>query len=499
LGAALFGGGLLLSRPAPSRPLRRACWYWRHPFRLSAQEQRDLRRCGFERLYVHAATLLPRGSELGLTGRQQWGEPPSCEVHAVFRVHPAANEALLAPGGAERVAARVREAGLPPWIRGVQLDADIPTRRLAAYAGFLRKLRPLLSPGTVLGVTALPDWLRSGDYGALCNAVDEVFPQFYGNRPPEPGKPPPPLWETRGMLAGVRESARGRARIWVGLPAYGRCLVSDGEGRPLGVRHDLLPERFCDDPGWEIAGARTRGEASFGGAGETAVEDQAAFRCPQAALAGPMELGAGSTLVFQWPRAGGLRAAVTEIQRLSVGGVEGVCFFRWPGPGEPLAMEPGTLALAGARSAAGRRKGSEPSLRLSLARHGETVRVTLLSRGSDPPLLGDGVTVEVFPAAGHLSSEGPAAWICGDRPSSPARADRAVLTRPFLRPGRAWEVCRVSRPQGRVAARVRWRDAGGIRREESLREGETAAEEAKRESVAVPAESAAVLTGEGRR
>ena len=32
-----------------------------------------------------------------------------------------------------------------------------------------------------------PDWLRSREYGALCGAVDEIAPQFYGNEWPRPG------------------------------------------------------------------------------------------------------------------------------------------------------------------------------------------------------------------------------------------------------------------------------------------------------------------------
>ena len=64
--AALAWSIRLLPGPAGSphqHPLRFACWYWHRPFRLTRDEQRQLRRAHMARLYVYAGTLAARGSE----------------------------------------------------------------------------------------------------------------------------------------------------------------------------------------------------------------------------------------------------------------------------------------------------------------------------------------------------------------------------------------------------------------------------------------------------
>ena len=326
-GAAVWGVTRLHAGTPP--PFQRAWWYWHHPFRLSQGEVAALRTAQCRRLYVHAGTLEPRAGKLTLTSRQRWESPSPCALYAVVRVHPGSHPLLLRPEGPDTVAALLQNARLPAAVRGVQLDADIPTAQLGAYAAALDRLRSRLPQSWTLSVTALPDWLRSRDYPRLCAAVDEIAPQFYGNQWPEAGKKPPPLWETDDLLAQVQRSAAGRARVWVGLPAYGRCLVLDPRGRPIGVRHDLSPEPLLTDSAWSVAAAESRGDA-------VPVEDTLALRSERDTLAGPMAVAAGSSLWFQWPRAEALESVTRGIEALRLPGVAGACYFRWPAPGEPL-------------------------------------------------------------------------------------------------------------------------------------------------------------------
>src|SRR5687767_12484932 len=102
----------MAARPARSpHPLRTACWYWHHPFRLDAGDRHALEAARVSRLYVHAGTLALGDGALRLTSRQRWEASPACDVHAVLRVHPEANAALLEAGGAARAADLLREAG----------------------------------------------------------------------------------------------------------------------------------------------------------------------------------------------------------------------------------------------------------------------------------------------------------------------------------------------------------------------------------------------------
>ncbi|MCC2670782.1 MAG: hypothetical protein K0Q72_3253, partial [Armatimonadetes bacterium] len=385
--AATWGLGTRLSAGSPP-PFQRAWWYWHHPFRLSAAEVGQLRTAGCSRLYVHAGTLEPQAGRLTLTSRQQWLTPAPGELFAVLRVHPAAHRLLLGEGGPDALVDLLYSARLPESVRAVQLDADIPTAQLRAYAATLRRVRQRLPDGWELSITALPDWLRSQEYSRLCESVDEIAPQFYGNRWPEAGKRPPALWEAESLLSQVRRSAAGRARVWVGLPSYGRCIVLEPRGRPIGVRHDLAPEPLLDDADWSTIAAEARGGA--------VTEDTLALRAEAEALAGPLTVAAGSALWFQWPRLDALERVTGEIEALRLPRVAGACYFRWPAPGEPLApRQPYVSPSTGV------------SLQVTAERSGRSVLVRVVNRGTDAPLPSAGVRLEVQTGGAEVVSNSP--------------------------------------------------------------------------------------------
>lgn len=427
---------------------RRAWWYWHHPFRLSAEELKTLQAARCDRLYVHAGNLVLDGGALALTGRQRFEAAAPCELYAVVRVQPRTHDRVLGPGGADSVADLLRNASLPEVVRGLQLDADIPTAQLPAYARFLAELRVRLPHGWALSITALPDWLRSRDYPRLCSAVDEIAPQFYGNRWPTAGKPPPPLWETDGLLEQVRRSASGSAQVWVGLPSYGRCVVLDPSGCPIGVRHDVDPMPLLDEVDWRVRVSTSHG-ASPTVDRRRPLEDTLALHADRDAEAGPLGAEAGSTLWFQWPRVGALQEFSRAIEALREPRVAGVCFFRWPAPGEPLAVTPRSV---------------EPSmagLAVTTTRRGREVLVTVMNHGVDAPLLTDGVRVEIETAGAEVQAASDIEYRLGETPCSPLRADRAVLSRAVLRPGASWEVCRLRDAEDPVPIRASWRDGEG--------------------------------------
>lgn len=425
----LGAGALAVRRPAAQAPLRTAFWYWHHPFRLSPEEQKRLKTLGVERLYVHAGTLSLRGGKLVAESMQEWKSKPAPELHAVVRVHPDANSRFL-QASAEEVRSLLAGLRLPANVQGVQWDADIPTRRLPEYAAFLGRCRPALPPGAILGATALPDWLGSRDYPTLCRSLDEISPQFYGNHWPLPGKKPPPLWETAGFQRQLARAASGGIPVWAGLPSYGRVWVLDRHGRALGLRHDLDPQPLLNDATWTAQPVETRRDASGGGE-PVPVEDELRLVCRESSSAGPIAAPVGTTLHFQWPRVDALQASVTALRHGRPAGVAGVCYFRWPAPGEPLSLPLST---------------TEPQVRVT--RQGNRVAVAV----APGTAAGGPVQLAVFPAGGEVSAPGEIEWRQGEVRSSSLRADRAILTSPFLIPGRAWIACTITGARGPVRA-----------------------------------------------
>lgn len=445
LGLALLGGGWALSGPrSTARPaLQRAWWYWHHPFRLSAADLRDLRQAECARLYVHAGTLVARNGRLELTSPQRFESDAPCSLYAVLRIHPEANTLLLSPEGPARVRQLVDVAKWPGAVRGLQLDADIPTARLGEYARVLEVLRPQLPSGWSLSVTALPDWLGTRGYARVCDAVDEVAPQFYGNRWPVAGRQPPPLWETASLAGQVERATAGRARAWIGLPSYGRCLVLDPQGRPSGVRHDLDPEGLLDTADWTVSPTVARVEPD-----RSAVEDSLTLRAATETVAGTLPIDPGTTLWFQWPRVEALQRAEQELTALPVRGLAGVCYFRWPAPGEPLALRPQPHAARCPVS----------PLSLSFQPTAEGTRLVARNSGFELPRLPEGVTVTLTGDITEVDAATHVDYRRGSEPCSPLRADRALLSRPLLRPGSEWTVCRLTRATGPVTAQLTWQD-----------------------------------------
>jgi len=67
-------------------------------------------------------------------------------------------------------------------------------------------------------------------------------------------------------------------------------------------------------------------------------------------------------------------------------------------------------------------------------------------------------------------ADGPVTWESGKEPVSAARGERALFSRPMLRPGRSWAACRIENARGLVRAIVRWQGADGRRHDVTARE-----------------------------
>jgi hypothetical protein len=142
----------------------------------------------------------------------------------------AADDALRAAILARWQAAQ-RDAGRP---LGLELDHDCGTRRLPAYAAFLRALRAdLHARGGRLSITALPAWLGSRDaLREVLAAVDAHVLQVHAVSRPERG-----LWNAAQTEAWLQDwAALAPHAFALALPAVGSRVRLAVDGTVLAVR-----------------------------------------------------------------------------------------------------------------------------------------------------------------------------------------------------------------------------------------------------------------------
>ncbi len=102
-------------------------------------------------------------------------------------------------------------------MRGVQIDFDARTHRLADYGDFLRQLRRQLPADCAISITGLLDWTRTGDVAtlnALAGVVDELVVQTYRGRRTEPGYTPAGADAADPALQGGAGAGRRVGSTW---------------------------------------------------------------------------------------------------------------------------------------------------------------------------------------------------------------------------------------------------------------------------------------------
>jgi hypothetical protein len=227
-------------------------------------------------------------------------------------------------------------------VAGVQLDIDSPTGRLATYADFLRVFKKSLPPDCRLSITALLDWFRSGtDVSQVIRIVDEFVPQFYDIA-------------ADGYRGETAIASRIDAARWgpvfngfgkpfrLGISSFGRAQMVRKQV-PAAPRHsrieifdDLRPLDIATNAGFHL-------EASRNQANEVVLE----YTAQQKTKIGYTNFNRGDGIQFVLATPESIRIALDSARQIK-GNLAGVVFFRWPGDGETLVMQPEeVLAAAG--------------------------------------------------------------------------------------------------------------------------------------------------------
>lgn len=142
-------------------------------------------------------------------------------------------------------------------LAAIEVDYDAARAALAPYRQWLQALRQQLPASLSLQITALPDWLRSKDYPALCQVADQLTLQLHSVLSPAQG-----LFDSNKAKLWTQSAATTTpCPLFLALPAYHSALITTSDGGRVesetmlpiaGERQALLsrPEAVADFLSW---------------------------------------------------------------------------------------------------------------------------------------------------------------------------------------------------------------------------------------------------------
>lgn len=217
---------LLLLLVLPASAAEYYLWQrkWTAAVRAAAQQPCD-------GLQVFAAELSAKRTERSEAPPELWKRE---DVTAVFRLRVDA----LNSGGFARLAAEIARNGCA----NIQLDADVPERRLAEYAGHLKALRAALPPQVrEFSVTALPCHLAHADFAAVAAQTDYYVLQLHGLDVPARIDEPYALIDGTVARTAIRRARQFKRPFRIALPSYAYRLEFDAAGKFAAIAAEGAP------------------------------------------------------------------------------------------------------------------------------------------------------------------------------------------------------------------------------------------------------------------
>jgi hypothetical protein len=310
-------------------------WDWGINRVLTPQERTLLAGTGCAALFSLGGAIYQVGNQPLWTPQGRPGEAPSgLAVHLVVRIDAAfartldpARTAVLVP-----IVVAGFQRNRTAQTVGLQLDCDVPTRRLGTYIEFLHALRAALPAGTTLSVTMLLDWTHSRELARLAQEVDFLVPQCYTALAPLSST------DTMVTLAGdlggtVVRLERAGVPYYLGLPTFEQCSVFSAADGLARAALPVSPEAAIAAGGLVkriTHGDETTIEMSFGAAVQL----------------GGAALPAGSRLLFGRLSASGLQRTLAQLRQLAPKHCLGVCLFHLPGMEATRALSVAQVAAA---------------------------------------------------------------------------------------------------------------------------------------------------------
>ena len=296
-------------------------WDWGVNRTLATAEREAIDRLGGSEVFSLCGMVQPWRDEWLWEPQGRPSAPlPGRRQHLVVRI-----DSAIARQMDPAIAARLIPLVVDGWTRnrtdatiGLQVDCDVPTRRLGAYAEVLRRLRDALPAGTHLSVTMLLDWAYSRDLATLMQAVDAVVPQFYNAYLPIDLSGQTPLVGGADLARVVRKLEDVGRPYRIGFATYEQCSLYDVKGELVRPAVPLSPEQVLSAGG--VAERVLRGD-----------ENVLIVRVPQAVKVGGQQLATGQSLAFACGTPTGLAQRFAALRALRPQHCAGIVLFRLPG------------------------------------------------------------------------------------------------------------------------------------------------------------------------
>lgn len=296
-------------------------WDWGVNRTLSTAELQALDQLGGSEVFSLCGMIQPWRDEWLWEPQGRSSAPlPGRRQHLVVRV-----DSAIAKQMDPSIAARLIPLVVDGWTRnrtpatiGLQIDCDVPTRRLAAYAEVLRQLRAAMPEGIHLSVTMLLDWSHSRDLPILMEAVDAVVPQFYNAYLPIDLTGQTPMVGGSELERVVKRMETIGRPYRIGLGTYEQCSLYDAANNLVRPAIPLSPEQALTSGG--SAERLVRGE-----------ENILTVRFPQASKVSSQALAAGQLLAFACNTPSGLANRFADLRNLRPRHCAGIVLFRLPG------------------------------------------------------------------------------------------------------------------------------------------------------------------------
>lgn len=194
-------------------------WTQQHPAAL-AQSKTDFNALRVLALQIDfpEGTYLWQQTRVDLAALEQDGRP----VIVVVRIDGSISELkhLSMAGTLKPLLKRWQDAGVK--VAGVEIDYDSARSQLPLYQAWLKELKKNLPTDLPLRITALPDWLRAGEFPELLTVVDGITLQLHSILSPEQG-----LFDVEVAKTWVRQLLVWQPKSFdVALPAYHSALIA---------------------------------------------------------------------------------------------------------------------------------------------------------------------------------------------------------------------------------------------------------------------------------
>ncbi|HWN98886.1 MAG TPA: DUF3142 domain-containing protein [Blastocatellia bacterium] len=232
-------------------------------------------------------------------------------------------------------------------LEGAQLDFDVPTRLLTAYARLLVLVRERLPAEATLSITGLPAWMASQSLNDALSRVDFWIPQCYGASIPKRVAKREPIASPKLVAEAVARARQLGRPFYAGLAAYGYAIHYSRDGSLLALRGDLNPEAVASTPALQLVRQDTFGDEGAVRSQQAAPSDlRQVYRAQGDCVIEGTAVRAEEWIVLEVPTSASFRECAFAAREQGGELLLGLCVFRLPSADDPTTLSTNEVSCA---------------------------------------------------------------------------------------------------------------------------------------------------------